>query len=253
MRRTATLALICCAGALGATAGTASAATPVASVVQRVCHSDVAPLDRQVLYVGAMDSLRSGNTMEMRFDLFTKTAQAPTWQSVQVPELGIWNRAMPNRSGYRFKQKVANLSAPASYRVRVTFRWLGPKKQKTVQTRWSPVCVQRDPRANLRVARITADALKGSMAMYHVFVRNVGSTAVGGPNGFDVALAVDGVTQPARSIAGLGAGQSVQVDFKAPRCTAGGTVQATVDPDQRVDQGDRTDDVLQIPCPAKLT
>ena len=86
-----------------------------------VCHSDVAPLDRRITWVGDMFSLRPGNRMEMRFDVYTRTAADPTWRLVQAPDLGIWNRAKGGVSEYKFRQKAVNLNAPASYKARVTF------------------------------------------------------------------------------------------------------------------------------------
>jgi hypothetical protein len=255
MRRTGLTLLACATAALLGTAAPAAAQKGAgkATVTTPVCHSDVAPLDRRITWVGDMFSLRAGNRMEMRFDVYTRTPADPVWRLVQAPDLGIWNRAKPGRSEYKFRQKAVNLTAPASYKARVTFRWLGPKGQKTVKRLDSKVCEQRDPRPNLRVVRVNASPLKGSMATYQVVVRNVGGSAAGGPSGFDVALAVDGVTQaPNKNILGLRPGESVQVNFRGNRCSRSGTVKATVDPDARIDQSDRADDTLELPCPASL-
>jgi hypothetical protein len=255
MRRTASIALACAVTALAATSAPAFAAAPgAARVTVPVCHSAVAPLDRRITWVGDMASLRPGNRMEMRFDVYVKTPTDPAWKLVAAPDLGIWNRAKAGTTDYKFRQKAVNLTAPAAYKARVTFRWLGPgKKDKTVKRLDSKVCEQSDPRPNLRVVKFDASPIKGGLANYQVVVRNVGGSAASGPNGFDVAVAVDGVAQPSKNVLGLRPGESVQVNIpRAARCKQGGTIRATVDPDQRIDQSDRADDVLELPCPASL-
>src|SRR3954452_17752585 len=254
MRRFALITSLCALAAVPA-AGSAPAfaATPgTARVTVPVCHSDVAPLDRRITWVGEMSSLKAGNRMEMRFDVYVRTPTDPVWRLVTAPDLGIWNRAKAGTTAYKFRQKAVNLTAPASYKARVTFRWLGPgKADKTVKVKTSKVCQQTDPRPNLRVVRLDATPLKGSMANYQVVVRNTGGSAATGPNGFDVSLAVDGVTQaPNKNVLGLRPGESVQVNWRAPRCAQAGSVRAAVDPDARIDQSDRADDVLELPCPA---
>jgi len=255
MRRTASIIVVSAVAALAATSAPALAAVPGKTrVTVPVCHSDIAPLDRRITWVGEMSSRKPGDRMEMRFDVYMRTPTDPTWRLVSAPDLGIWNRAKAGTTAYKFRQKAVNLAAPASYKARVTFRWLGPKGDKVVKSRTSKVCEQSDPRPNLRVVRLDATPLKGGQANYQVVVRNVGGSAASGPNGFDVALAVDGVTQaPNKNVLGLRAGESVQVNFRGARCTQGRTVRAAADPDARIDQSDRADDVLELPCPASLS
>jgi CARDB len=254
MRRTALITLGCAVAALGAASTPALAAAPgTARVTVPLCHSDVTPLERRITWVGEMTSIKRGNRMEMRFEVFVRTAADQTWKLVEAPDLGIWNRAKAGTTEYKFRQKAVNLAAPASYKARVTFRWLGPgKSDKTTKVKTSKVCEQTDPRPNLRVVRLDASPLKAGLANYQVVIRNVGASAASGPNGFDVAVAVDGVAQPSKNVLGLRPGELVQVNVRAPRCAQGGTVRAAVDPDQRIDQSDRADDVLELPCPATL-
>jgi hypothetical protein len=255
MRRTASITLVCAFAALAGSAAPAAAQKPPTkvSVSLSACRSDVKPLARRFRVVGDMFSLRQGNRMEMRFDVYKKTPADPTWRPVAAADLGIWNRAMPDRSEYTVGQKIVNLAAPASYKARVTFHWVGPGKEETTTKRWSKVCEQRDPRPNLRVVLLDASPLKRGMATYVVQVKNVGGTVTTGAAGFDIALAVDGVTQPVSDpIFGLRPGASIQVNFRAPRCKPTGSVRAAVDPDARIDQSDRADDVLELPCPASL-
>src|SRR5688572_28442067 len=129
MRRTALITLGLAAASLG-TAGTpALAAAPrTARVTVPLCHSDVAPLDRRITWSGLMTSIRPGNRMELRFEVFVCTPNDPAWRLVKAPDLGIWNRAKAGTMEYRFRQKAVNLSAPASYKARVTFCWIGVGK-----------------------------------------------------------------------------------------------------------------------------
>src|SRR3954454_20436156 len=176
MRRLVLITSLCALiAALAAGAAPASAAVPgKTSVTVPVCHSDVAPLSRRITWVGQMTTLKAGNPMEMRVDVSVKTPPDPVWRLVVAPDLGIWNRAKAGTTDYKFRQKAVNLTAPASYKARVTFRWTGPgKNDKTVRSRTSSTCRQTDPRPNLRVVKFDASPLKGKLANYQVVVRNV--------------------------------------------------------------------------------
>jgi hypothetical protein len=202
---------------------------------------------------GKMVAKRPGDRLEMRFDVYKRTPADPVWRLIQSPDLGIWNRAKSGTTQYTFRQKVYNLDAPASYRAKVTYHWIGANGRESTTRRWTKACEQRDPRPNLRVVRLDA-APAGKLADYVVVVRNVGAGTIAPDPGFDVALAVDGVTQPPnKSIQGLRPGERVQVNWRAPRCKPTGTLRAAADPDQRVEQSDRADDVLELPCPASLS
>ena len=49
------------------------------------------------------------------------------FHTVTAPGLGAWRVSDPGVKAYRYIKQVTNLSAPASYRATVRFRWLNAK------------------------------------------------------------------------------------------------------------------------------
>jgi hypothetical protein len=220
-----------------------------AKATLHVCHFAPDQQGRYAVFGGSMKSLRDGDDrMQMRFDLYRRLPGNARYQHVAAPGLGGWNKAAPSVTRYRFRQKVENLPAPASYRAVVSYRWLTAAGKVFARTkRTTPVCVEPDPRPNLRVSRITGAPAPGGNAFYDVVVRNDGRSAA---SDFDLLLTVNGAARPAKQVATLAAGARKVVRFTAPRCAAGSTVKADVDPDNRVAERDETDNSLAVDCPA---
>ena len=65
------------------------------------------------------------------------------FHTVTAPGLGVWRGSAAGVKTYTYIQQVTNLSAPASYRGAVRFRWLNAKgrviKQQELRT---PRCEQ---------------------------------------------------------------------------------------------------------------
>ena len=151
-----------------------------------------------------MPAVAGTKRMWMRFDLFARVAPATGFAAVKAPKLGVWQKSAPGRvsSGFVFTQRVQGLTAPASFRAQVRFRWYG-KGGKLLRsaTRTSAICKQPDQRPDLRAGAL--DAVRGPLpdqATYALDVRNDGHTAAAG---FDVVLTVGGAEQPAQHVAGL--------------------------------------------------
>ncbi len=236
--------------ALAVVAPAAPAASP-ARVRLEKCRTALEQANRYAVFTGSMDSLRTGNRLAMRFVLYRRASGANAFERVAAPGLGVWHRAKRGVPAYRFRQRVENLSAPADYRVRVTFRWAGPAGKPTVvKRRTSAVCSQPDLRPDLRVAIKSVTPAGAGQADYTLAVRNAGRSFAGKRRGFDVALSVGGVAQPAVTVSGLKAGKRRLVTFRAPRCTAGSTVAAAVDPDGRVEEADEANNAASRVCAA---
>ncbi len=227
----------------------ASGLPPRATTAVDRCHSALSATERYAVFSGTMRSLRHGaDRMQMRFDLFQRDKGAATFKHVAAPGLGVWNPANRGVRRFRFRQKVANLSAPAAYRTVVSFRWLGAGGRVfSKASRVTTVCFEPDLRADLRIGRITGSRQPNERALYQVTVRNDGRTAA---PGFDVSLDVNGApVLPTQGLPALGAGTKQVLAFRGPRCSPGTSLVATADPDNRVDEADESDDVLSLPCP----
>lgn len=219
-----------------------------AKATLHACHFAPAQQDRYAVFGGSMKSLRNGaDRMQMRFDLYRRLPASARFHYVAASGLGVWNKAAASVTRYRFRQKVENLPAPAFYRAVVSYRWLTAAGKVFARTkRTTPVCHQPDPRPDLRVSRITGALAPAGNAFYDVVVRNDGRSAA---TDFDVVLTVNGTARPAATVATLAAGGRRVVRFTAPRCTAGSTVKADVDPDNRVAERDESDNSLGVDCP----
>ncbi|MDQ3870744.1 MAG: hypothetical protein M3301_03895 [Chloroflexota bacterium] len=237
-----------------AAAAPAALAAPFARATVGACRVDPAPVQRYVVFTGEMASLRKGNRMEMRFELERRAPGEASFVPVDVPKLGVWNRAKAGRSPYRFTQRVQKLAAPARYRARVTFRWTGPKgAKKVVMRRVTPACRQPDFRPDLRLQAVASQKVPGTdEADYTVAVRNTGRTVARSRAGFDVVLSIDGVALPATTVDGLAPHDRLELTFRGPRCRpVNGSATAVVDPGKRVDEARETNNAIAIPCPPR--
>ena len=102
-------------------------------------------------------------------------------------------------------------------------------------------CSQPDLRPDLVPATVRAVLdVSPAFAVYKLVVRNEGRSAAGA-----FAVRVAGV---AREVAGLGAGQQVEVTVIAPACVPGAAVRAIADVDRRIDEADEHN-ALRRGCP----
>ena len=241
--------LIACASLLALPVAARAAVGPRASAQLNRCHPSLDAAQRYAVFSGSMRSLRAGgDRMDMRFDLFRRAPGAFAFKRVAAPGLGVWNHADPGVGRFKFKQKVENLGAPATYRALVRFRWLNARGGVFTRARHlTPICQQPDLRPNLRIGRIVPPAVGRT---YSVTVRNDGLTAA---HGFDVSLSVGGVpVVPTQTVGLLGAGQRITLQFTGPRSCSGPVV-ATADPGGAVSETNEADNQRTEPCPAVST
>ena len=95
--------------------------------------------------------------MAMRFDLLMSSNDGSAPKVVSSGDLGVWitpkNPTLGQLPGdvWKLQKSVVNLAAPATYRFRVTFRWIGAGGHTLgTAVRLSPRCQQRELRPDLR-------------------------------------------------------------------------------------------------------
>lgn len=248
MRRAGLILLL----ALLALPAAAAARPPRAQARLSACRTALDAPARYAVFVGTMRSLRAGrDRMQMRFDLYRRPGGSSSFRRVSSAGLGLWNPADPSVRRFRYVQRVANLSVPATYRAVVSFRWLNASGRVFARTRRvTAACRQPDLRPNLRIGRIVLVRVLGApnLRRYDVTVRNDGGTAA---RDFEVALTDAGAPVDAgQRVALLPAGARTVVEFTGPRCVPGDPLVATADTRGTVGESNETDNSLTMTCPS---
>jgi hypothetical protein len=233
MRR---LLLLCALVPLGS-----PAAAGAASVRLVECVPALEPQERTATFEARVGSTRGSDRMQLRFTLQVSEGALQGWRSVVAPGLDQWLTSEPGVTRYSYSRTVRNLSAPASYRTVVRFRWLAAGGEVLKRSRaTSRACRQPDMHPDLGAARI--DAVEGG---YAVALRNGGRTAAGP---FSVALSAGDEQLEPVELPGLAAGERRVVTFAGPACVPGEPLTVTVDAERAVDERDEDDNVLVAPC-----
>jgi hypothetical protein len=230
--------LICALALLGFPAAAAQAA----SVKLRECEPALEPEQRSATFEARMRPAPGSERMQVRFTLQVHEGVLPGWRRVVADGLDEWQTSEPGVSRYSYSKTVRNLSAPATYRTIVRFRWLDAGGEVLERSRvTSRSCRQPDMRPDLGVAWI--DAVERG---YVVALRN-GGRSEAGP--FSVALAVGDVALEPVALEGMEADEQRFVTLTGPACAPGEPLTATVDGDAAVDERDEDDNVLVATCP----
>ena len=211
------------------------------------CRSDVDPLGRSLTVDSVMRSLRAGDRMHMRFELYQRVPGARLFRRLTGPGLGVWSAATPGVLRFRFRKPIQNLPAPASYYVKVLYRWRDEADHTFARTaRRTGLCRQPDLRADLRVTFVGAPRPLGStMSTYPVIVHNAGRAASGD---FDAALTIGDQPQSPSTVASLAPGERRTVQLAGARCHSGTAGSVQLDPDNRVDESDERNNVRSFTC-----
>ena len=235
---------------LASAAPSAHAATGKVSLAAKVadCTTGTDDSERAAAFTGSM-SAAGAKRMQMRFLLMQRLGAGPkgTWKKVSIPEWGAWEKADPGRSAFVFTKRIEALTAPAGYRVAITFRWKDSRNHVTrTTTRTSAACEVADPRPDLALGGVDAAATGAGRAVYTVAVDNDGHSAA---VPFAVTVAVGGVVSDPVILGPLDAGERGSGAVAAPRCAAGSTITITLDGANAVDESDEAGNVIQRPCP----
>lgn len=236
MRRSLLLPVLVLAALGPAASGAAAKPRPLAQVLLSGCESSLDRGAREAVFEGRMRALKGAVKLQQRFRL-ERSADAPGTQWFPVTASGFdrWKSAEVGVRRYVLTKTVANLAAPAAYRVTVRFRWVGADGRVIRRrTRVSPVCRQTDMRPDLRVTRIdVARTLDPAHSRYTLSVRNTGRSGAGP---FEVVLNHDGADRPAGTLPGLAPGALAYVEVTGPACTPGVALMGTADAGSDVDE-----------------
>jgi hypothetical protein len=135
------LTLLCVLGAGGASAQAAVApgglnaqqitvAPPSIGAVSATieeCVTAAVQEQRLVGFAAEMTAVPGSVRMAMRIDFEERAPEELEYHTVSFPGLGVWRSSDAKVKVYKYLKQVTNLSAPASYRGFVRFRWLNAK------------------------------------------------------------------------------------------------------------------------------
>ncbi len=114
------------AGGLGAQQLT-SPALGSASVTLEECVTATVQEQRAIAFSAEMTAVPGTVRMAMRIDLEERAPGELEFHTVTSSGLGVWRSSDPKVKVYKYLKQVTNVSAPASYRGFVRFRWLNAK------------------------------------------------------------------------------------------------------------------------------
>jgi CARDB len=239
-------------GLAGVLAAAVAASTPRAQLRQFTCKRALDPGSRKISVMAVMRPVAGTRRMEMRFVLLRHGGPGPT-TIVSGGDLGHWLEPSDPTLGqhpgdvWELKHPVVDLSAPATYRYAVSFRWLG-SRQHVIATDVdrSKRCYQPELRPDLMVVSIQVKPNPGqqSSERYVALIRNGGRTAAGP---FQVWFSYGDVTDK-RSLNRLAANHSVKEAFVGPVCTADTAPTVTVDPTHMVDDYNTSNNSMTANC-----
>jgi hypothetical protein len=235
----------------------AAAPSPRAQLTDFVCQQAMDPATRAISITAVMRPRPGTRNLSVRFELLTRSQATPAATLVRFGDLGAWisptDRALGQQPGdvWKVNKPVVDLTAPATYRFRVTFRWTGAGGRSLGSAvRYSPRCTQPELRPDLAVSSILVEpiAARPNSDAYLAQIANQGATSAGP---FEVVFASgDGSKVKTHTVAHLGAHRTVLVTFVGPLCAAGGAPTVTADPTEQIDDFNRANNVLSATCSA---
>jgi hypothetical protein len=241
----------------GAASATVPAASPRARLRDFVCQRALDPPARAISITAVMRPLPGTRKMEMRFELLRRLSHRRAFARVRGGDLGRWISPPDATLGqlpedvWNLDKQVVNLVAPASYRFRVTFRWIGVHGRALGRAgRLSPTCDQPELRPDLQVRSIAVRQIAGkpSEDAYLAEIRNAGATGAGP---FEVEL-IDAGSASIRTVAWLGPHSARLERLVGAACAPADPPTVIVDPRHRVEDYNRADNSLTARCPAPV-
>jgi hypothetical protein len=91
------------------------------------CVASAIPAERSATFTGEMTAVPGAARMAVRVDVQERVPGEMEYHPVSANGLGVWRWADPKVKVYKYVKQVSNLSAPASYRGLVRFRWVNAK------------------------------------------------------------------------------------------------------------------------------
>jgi hypothetical protein len=257
MQRIVRTAVVAALVVLSSAAATAAASAPRIQLRQFSCEQAVSPIARTISVWSWMRPVPGTRKLEARWVLLSRPTTGGTFTVVPGTGLGTWvsptNRTLGQRSGdvWKLHKSVSDLSAPAVYKLRGTFRWLGTGgRVLATMKRSTHKCAQPELRPDLLVRSIAVQPIPRRPAFnrYVATIANAGKSAAGP---FEVQFSPGGgLSDTIRSETGLAAHHQLQETFVGPACTTTSPVTVTVDPTGAVDDFNRSNNQLTAVCPA---
>jgi CARDB len=219
------------------------------------CQRALEPPDRSVSVKAVMRPVTGTRHLSLKFDLLEKVAGA-TRSLTGAGDLGIWLSPPDPTLGLRpgdvweLDKVVSNLEAPAGYRFRVTFRWLGAHdKVLATAVSESASCAQRELRPDLLVRSVSVTAIPGK-PQNHRYTVVIADRGASGAGPFQVLFTPgDGSAPQTRTVARIDAHSSLRLTFVGPLCDAGSPPTVVADSTDEVDDYDRDNNALTVTCP----
>jgi hypothetical protein len=174
------------AGAAGAPA--TSGTLPRSQLKSIVCHPAIDPQNRSMSVTAVMRPVPGTQKLQLKFDLLAAGKGSSTQTSVKVGNLGKWLTPKNPTLGqvaddvWNFKKSIFQLEPPATYRFRVSFRWMGSAGDVlSTSVRFAKRCWQPELRPDLMVKSITVAPVAGhaNQGSYTAVIRNNGASAAG--------------------------------------------------------------------------
>jgi hypothetical protein len=250
------LAAAVCAVAPAFAAAPSSAGVSRANLRSFVCQRALDPAGRAVSITAVMRPVSGTAKMALRFVLLRRSSTTAKPVAISGRALNTWITPSPPTLGqlpgdkWVLNHPVVDLAAPAQYRFKVSFRWLGKDGRALgTTTRVSRTCFEPELRPDVAVTAIGVTPLKAGQARYTAIVRNQGRSA---SRPFNVQLAVGSMVVGTKPVAALAPHARVQLKFRAADCTAGQVISVIADPGPpyQVDDANRANNTLQTMCPA---
>jgi hypothetical protein len=117
--------------AAGASASAAPAVQPpTATATIEACHAAPALADRYATFSAQMTAVPGTAQMSIRLQLEERTPGDLAFRTLSgVPGFGVWKTSAQGVGIFGYSQEVTSLIAPATFRVTVNYRWLGPHRK----------------------------------------------------------------------------------------------------------------------------
>jgi hypothetical protein len=245
--------------ALAVAAPPATASTkvaPRATLTAFVCQRALDPPNRSVSIKAVMRPVVGTRSLTLKFDLLDKQAGV-TRILTGAGDLGVWlspkDPTLGGRPGdiWELTKAVSNLDAPAGYRFRVTFRWLGAHNRVLATAiRQSAACAQRELRPDVLVKSVAVTAIphKPHKQRYTAVIANAGASSAGP---FEVLFTPgDGSASQTHTVTRIDPHTSRRLSFVGPLCTSASPPTVVADSADQVDDSDRDNNAMTVTCPA---
>lgn len=251
---TAILGALLLAGALASVAPAATTtrqhhgAGALDSATLTACVSGASAAQRSATFSAQMTAIPGTRLMAVSFDLFERTNAAGPYTAVSAPGFGVWQSSNRGIASFTANENVVDLPAPGAFRAIVHYRWIG-RHARVVRhdERVTPACLITEPEPDLFITKIThaRGTPPRTTELFNVTIRN-GGTVAAGP--FDVAFDDGGTALAEQTVPSLAPATATRIQFSGPRCSAGATITAQVDPAAAITEPANPNRTVTLTC-----